>query len=334
MSPAQNSVMVVIVNYRTSALVIECLRSLESQIRQHANATVTVVDNASGDHSAEKIAEAINTSGWSSWARVLESPVNGGFAYGNNFAIRPALASANPPDCFWLLNPDTVARPNSLNALSDFMRDHPEVGIGGGGVDLSDGTPWRVAFRFPTMLSELERGFAFGPVTRLLASKVVTRAMGDVPERVDWICGASMMIRRTVFETIGLMDEDYFLYFEETDYSLHASRAGIQTWYVPQSRIIHIAGQSTGVTAKTDTPKRLPAYWFNSRRRFFVKNYGRLYAAVTDILWMLAYSLGRLRLWMQRKPHAPTPHYLADFFRHSALWTSHIEERRPSKANA
>lgn len=327
MNPSQLSVMVVIVNYRTPAMVIDCLRSLEPQISQYSNATVTVVDNASGDNSVGAIAAAIHAAGWSSWVTLLCSPINGGFSYGNNFAIRPALSAISRPDCFWLLNPDTVARPNALRALSDFMQTNPEAAICGSGIDFADGTPWPCAFRFPSILSEFERAFAFGPVTWLCSRWVVSRHMGDVPERADWVSGASMMVRREVFETVGLMDEDYFLYFEETDYCLQAKSHNFQCWYVPQGRITHITGQSTGVTARTDQPKRLPTYWFASRRRYFIKNHGRLYAAVADMAWMLAYQLGRLRCWLQRKRRTSIPNNFADFVSESAMLTSHIAGR-------
>ena len=149
--------------------------------------------------------------------------------------------------------------------------------------------------------------------------------MDDQPRQVDWLPGASMMIRQEVFRAIGLMDESYFLYFEETDFCLQARRAGWHCWYVPQSRVLHIAGQSTGVTAALERPRRLPAYWFESRRRYFIKNHGRGYAAAADVLWMLAFASWRVRRWLLRRPDPAPPWQLLDFFRHSALWNSRIE---------
>ncbi len=316
------SVLVVVVNYRTGRLVVDCLRSLAPEVLAHPGTAVLVVDNASGDDSVEVISAAIAGSGWASWASLLPSPTNGGFAAGNNLAIRAALASPTPPECFWMLNPDTVVRPGALRALADFMAKNPQVGILGGGIDEADGSPWSVMFRFPGILSEIERGLAFGPVTRLLSRWNVLRPAGPEPARVDWVSGATFMVRRTTVETIGLMDDRYFLYFEETDYCRRAQRAGIECWYQPQSRIMHIAGQSTGLTAKSDQPRRVPAYWFESRRRYFAKSHGRLYAALADLAWMSAFCLGRLRNWLQRKPAALPPRLLADFFRHSSLWNS------------
>jgi len=320
---------IVIVNYRTAHLVIECLRSLESEVKNHGKTTVTVVENASGDDSAQKIAEAIAAnSGWSSWANLSISPVNGGFSSGNNFAARPALGASNPPAYVWLLNPDTVVHPGTLKALVDFMEANPKVGICGGALDDEDRLPWPYAFKFPSLLSEVERAFQFGVVTSLLSRWVVSRRMGEQPERIDWICGANMMVRRAVFDAVGLMDESYFLYFEETDYCLQAQRAGLQCWYVPQARIIHISGQSTGLTGKSAGVKRVPGYWFDSRRRYFIKNHGLTYARLTDAAWLVAFILGRARLWLQRKPANDPPHYLADFIAHSSLRTTAIDGGR------
>jgi len=318
------SVLVVIVNYRTPSLVVECLRSLKDEVLDHPGAQVMVVDNDSRDGSPDYITNAISSEGWSSWARVLSSPINGGFSFGNNFAIRTSLSSELKPDCFWLLNPDTIVLPGALKGLTTFLTKNPEAGICGGGINEQDNTPWPFAFRFPSIISELERGLGLGLASRLLKPWMVRRQMLDVPERVDWVCGASMMVRSEVFQRVGLMDEDYFLYFEETDFCLKAQRAGYQCWYVPESRVVHIAGQSTGVTSKTTTPKRLPGYWFDSRRRYFVKNHGRVYAMLTDLVWMLAFTFGRFRRWLQRKPDNDPPHYLADFFRNSSIRKSSI----------
>jgi len=322
MNAALPSVLVVVVNYRTPGLVVDCLRSLAPEVLAHPGASVVVVDNASGDDSVAVISSAIASSGFASWATLLPSPVNGGFAAGNNLAIRAALASPKPPDCFWMLNPDTVARPGALRALTDFMAANPKVGILGGGIDEADGSPWSVMFRFPGILSEIERGLAFGPTSRLLSRWNVLRPAGTVPARVDWVSGATFMVRRTTIETIGVMDDRYFLYFEETDFCMRAHRAGIEIWYQPQSRVLHIGGQSTGISSKSAQPRRVPAYWFESRRRYFAKSHGRLYAIVADLAWMSAFCLGQLRKWLQRKPDGSPPQLLADFFRHSSLWNS------------
>jgi len=319
--PADTRLLIVTVNYRTADLVINSLRSLQPEIQAIPGTRVAIVDNNSGDGSAGKIAAAIAVEGWQDWAVLMPSPVNGGFSYGNNYAIRPALQSANPPDYFLLLNPDTQVHPGAIKALIDFLDQHPEAGIAGSSFEEQNGKLWPYAFRFPSIISEFEGGFRLGFVTKLLAKwKVVNEMAQDHEQEIDWLPGASMMIRREVFETIGLMDEGYFLYYEETDFCLQAKRAGWTCWYVPQSRVMHILGQSTGVTAKNQAPKRLPQYWYDSRRRYFMKNYGWLYAALADLTWLIGYALWRVRRVLQQKPDGDPPQMLWDSFRNSVFF--------------
>ncbi len=311
--------LIVMVNYRTGPLVVDSLRSLEDEIQSVPGTKVAVIDNNSGDDSVEKIGQAIAAEGWQDWATLLPSKLNGGYAYGNNYAIRPALKTANPPDYFLLLNPDTQVRPNALKALVDFMDHHPDVGIAGSSFEEADGKPWPYAFRFPSIFSELDSALRLGVVSKLLSKWIVAKVMGNQEEQIDWLPGASMMIRRQVFESIGLMDEGYFLYFEETDFCLQARRAGWTCWYVPQSRVMHILGQSTGVTATNQAPKRLPQYWYDSRRRYFLKNHGWFYTALVDIGWLSGYSLWRVRRVLQQKPDTDPPKMLQDTFRNSVF---------------
>lgn len=321
--------LIVIVNYRTGRLVVDCLRSLQAEVGDCPGTQVVVVDNASPDDSGDVIAAAIEREGWGGWATLSRAPVNGGFSYGNNFATRPALASANPPEFIWILNPDTQAKPGALRALIDFMQARPRVGIAGSSLCFEDGRDWPHAFRFPSFWSELSSGFRLGPIAKLLKKHTVTMTLPqDRPTQVDWLPGASMVVRREVFQQIGLMDEGYFLYFEETDFLLQAAKAGWECWYVPASRVMHIAGQSTGVTGE-HALKRRPPYWFESRRRFWVKNYGRFYAAVTDLAWALAYATQYLRRTLQRQPLTEPPHFMRDVLRNSALFRSGIPTHQP-----
>jgi N-acetylglucosaminyl-diphospho-decaprenol L-rhamnosyltransferase len=314
------SVLVVIVNYRTARLSIECLRSLLEEKRRMPGLRAVVVDNDSSDGSAQKLASAIVEHGLSDWACCLSAPRNGGYAYGNNLAIRAALASEHAPDFFLLLNPDSQARPGAVGTLLDFFANHSRVGIAGSCLENPDGTLWSTAFRFPTLLGELEGGARLGLLTRVLKRWEVPVRMGDRAERVDWLPGASMMVRRDVFESIGLMDEEFFLYYEETDFCLRAHRAGWSCWYVPESRVMHIAGQSTGVTDRAGPPRRRPQYVFDSRYRYFRKNHGPTYAVLADLAWTLAFASWRVRRRLQGKPDPDPPALLFDSLRNSALW--------------
>lgn len=313
-------VQVVIVNYKTGSLVVDCLRSLAAEVAAVAGTAVAVVDNRSGDDSVELIGRAIEAEGWSSWASVLPAPVNGGFSYGNNFAVRPGLADPSGPAYYWLLNPDTRIQPGALRALVDFLDAHPEAGIAGSRFLLESGEPWPYAFYFPSIWSELAGGLRLSLVARLLKHRAGLRAMGSEAAQADWLPGASLLVRREVFQTVGLMDEGYFLYFEETDFCLAARRVGWQTWHVPASVVLHLVGQSTQVSGHHATRHRRPAYWFESRRRYWIKNHGQLYAAVTDFVWVLAFLTYRLRRVVQRKSSEYPPYFLRDFLRHSALF--------------
>lgn len=326
-SDGMTRLFIVIVNYRTANLTIDCLRSLVSEVCEaepvHGaslpKTRVVVTDNASGDSSVEQIQTAIETEGWGDWVTLKPLERNGGFAYGNNAAIRPVLASPNPPPYILLLNPDTIVRPGALTALVDFMDEHPDVGIAGSRLEDPDGTPQRSAFRFHSILSEFEFGLRLGVVSKLLANWVVAPPVSDEVGLTDWVAGASMIVRREVFEAAGLMDEDYFMYYEEMDFCLQAKKAGWSCWYVPQSHVVHLVGQSSGVTDTKRPPKRLPQYWFDSRRRYFLKNYGWLYTALADIAWASGFAFWRLRRVIQGKPDSDPPNFLSDFLRNSVL---------------
>ena len=312
--------LVVIVNYRTPGLTIDCLRSLVTEVRSLPGMRVAVADNASGDNSSEQIAAAIAAEDWSEWASFFPLERNGGFAFGNNALIRPALQSTNPPPYFLLLNPDTVVRPGALKALVDFMDSNPEAGIAGSRLEDPDGTPQHSAFRFHDFLTELDFGWRTRFLSKLLENWNVAPPISQEICQTDWVAGASMIVRREVFEKIGLMDEAYFMYCEEMDFCLQANKAGWSCWYIPESRVVHLVGQSSGVTDTKKPPKRLPQYWFYSRRRYFLKNYGLVYTALTDVTWASGFAAWRVRRVLQGKPDGDPPKMLTDFIMNSVFF--------------
>lgn len=282
-------VTVVIVNYKTWPLVIDCLRSLDSEVRSLPGARVIVTDNDSRDGSVQKLSAAIDAGGYGDWATLMPLDRNGGFSYGNNAAIRQALADDEPPDYVYLLNPDTVARPNAIGGLASFLDAHERVGIAGGGMVWPDGSAQEAAHRFPSPLGELNLGARFGPLNRLLERWDTTYPVSDTAHGCDWVSGATMMVRREVFERIGLLDERYFLYFDEVDFCRRAREAGFEVWYVPASCVMHLEGAVTGIQKRRVRRMR---HWYDSRRRFFVKYYGVTGLVIADLLW----GLGRLSL--------------------------------------
>lgn len=310
----------VIVTYRSAALTVEALRSLEAErARPGLRLRAIVVDNASGD--LPQIEQAVAQHGWGSWVSLVAAPRNGGFAYGNNLGIAHAR-TGSPPAYVYLLNPDAQIRPLAVEILVRFLETHPAVGIAGSGFDNLDGSDWPIAFRFPTLWSELDQGLGIGLATRLLQRWVVARRMPRLSQRTDWVCGASMLIRPAVLAAIGGFDENYFLYYEETDFCRRALQAGFETWYVPESRVMHIAGQSTRVTERGGRPKRLPSYWFESRRRYFAMSYGLGRAIAIDLVAVCAHSLGLIKRVCQGRRDTVVPQFIRDLIRHSALWRS------------
>lgn len=306
---------IVIVNYRTPELVVDCLRSLSSQVDALGNGRVVVVDNNSGDGSVEKLSASIDSENWGAWAEVKPMDRNGGFAFGNNAGIMAALSAPGQVDYVQLLNPDTIVRPGAVKSLVDFMDFHPKVGIAGSRLENATGGVDCSAHRKPSPLGELNGSARLGMVSRLLHRYVVSPPIRNEAHECDWVSGASMIIRREVLEEIGLMDEGYFLYFEEVDFCCQARAAGWSVWYVPESCVMHLEGAATGIRA---AEKRRPMYWYDSRRRFFVKQYGIVGLVAADMLW----SVGRLVFLLRRALRLGAPCQANDpkWFMFDLLW--------------
>jgi N-acetylglucosaminyl-diphospho-decaprenol L-rhamnosyltransferase len=311
----------VIVNYRTPQLVIDCLESLAGEAAALTGLRVVVVENGSGDDSAARITDAIARRGWGDWASFVDAGGNLGFAGGNNVALRCALASDRPPALIWLLNPDTVVRPGAAAALVDYLQQHPEVGIVGSRLEDPDGTPQRSAFRFPSIWSELDDALRLGVVSRCLDRHIIAPPPSATDTPTDWVAGASMMLRREVFERVGLLDEGYFMYYEEVDLCRRAAAAGFACHYVVASRVVHLVGQASGVTNTKSPRKRRPRYWFDSRRRYFHKHAGRAATLAIDAVWLVAYALHRVRSWVQRRRSDDPPYLWWDYLRYCLLAT-------------
>ena len=311
--------LVVIVNYRVAHLVIDCLRSVATEIESVPGTQVAVCENGTGDDSADRIQKAIDEHGWGGWCSLTAVSPNLGFTGGNNVILRPAVASENPPQYILLLNADTVVFPNAFKALVDFMDEHPKVGIAGSRLQAADGTVQCSAFRFPSALSELESGIKFGPVSRLLDRWKTVPPLPAQTCETEWVSGTSMIIRLEVLQDIGLLDEGYYTYFDDIDFCFNARRAGWPTWYVAESRVVHLEGQSTGVTHKI--LQRRPSYLFEARRRYFLKNHSPIYAAFVDAARIIGLLLWRLRTTLSRKQDSAPPFILTDTIKHSVFLT-------------
>jgi hypothetical protein len=306
---------IVIVNYKTAGLTAACLRSLAPELAPLAGTRVVVVDNASGDGSAERLADEVRASGWA-WATVVESPRNGGFAAGNNVGLAELDRGARP-DWVLLLNPDTIVRPGALAALLALGRSRPRVGIVGAGLEYADGSDQHAAFRFPSIWSELEGGANLGLVSRLLARSAVLLPHAAAPRRSDWVSGACLLVRREALDQIGKLDDGFFLYYEEVDLCRRAAAAGWECWQEPRARVVHLIGQATG--AELGAGARRPRYVLDSRRRYFLKHHGGAYAAAADLAWLAGMVTWQVRAAVGLARRRPAPGVVTDFLQHSVL---------------
>lgn len=307
------SVTCIIVNYRTPQLTVRALKALRRELDDVPGSRAIIVDNDSGDGSYECLSAALAAMGECGRVEVCQSGHNGGFGYGVNVGIRRALASATPPEAVYLLNSDAFPDPGCLRALLDFLRAHPRAGIAGSYIHGTDGVPHLTAFRFPSIPVELMGNVQLAILGRILR-RWTLEPFPEHPQRVDWLAGASMLIRTDVLERIGLFDEGYFLYYEETDFCRRAADHGIETWYVPQSSVAHVGSASTGFQ---ELSRPRPRYWFESRRRYFITHHGRAYLGLANVCWVVSFLLRRARWRLQRRPESDPPGLLRDFVRFS-----------------
>ncbi|MEP5152393.1 glycosyltransferase family 2 protein [Planktotalea sp.] len=303
-------ILTIILNYKTADMT---LKSTAAALREMdgIEGEIVIVDNASDDGSFETLNAQVTANNWSR-VRVVQSPRNGGFGAGNNVGLQLGLSDGSTPDFYYVLNSDAFPDKGSISALLVYLESHPKVGFAGSYIHGPEGDPHLTTFRFPSILSELEGAARFGPISRLLRSKRVPIDVPDHTREVDWLAGASLMMRRETLEEIGLFDETFFLYFEETDLCRRAKLAGWPTVFVRSSEVTHIGSVSTGMK----TWERMPQYWFDSRLHYFTKNHGWLYAIVAVKAHVLGGLLWRARRLLQRKPKADPDHFLRDLIVH------------------
>jgi len=176
--------------------------------------------------------------------------------------------------------------------LLEVVESNPAIGIVGSALESSDGESRVGAHQMIRPFSELLQGAHLNLLYKMFPRHVVSPPRRDGNHHCEWVSGAAMMIRREVFEQIGLLDEGYFLYFDEVDFCFRAIAAGWQVWHVPQSRVQHLEGAATGIRQAG----RRARYWHESRRRFFVKSYGVAGLVFADLCW----TIGRLSLHVRR----------------------------------
>ncbi|MDO5706578.1 MAG: glycosyltransferase family 2 protein [Paracoccus sp. (in: a-proteobacteria)] len=306
---------IIIVNYRTPDLVRDCLDSLVEPAAR-LGLRVFVGDADSGDGSTAIIRDHIAQQGYD-WAECHDIGRNGGFAYGNNAIYRRSVQPDPSFGYIHFLNPDTVIRPGAVDRLWEFLRDHPSAGIAGSRLEDPDGTLRAYGFRAPVPWREFFRGLRFGPVDRLVPSGAIKIENLSRTQQVDWVTGASFMATRAVLDDVGLMDDGYFLYFEETDLMTRARQAGYEVWHVADSHVVHLAGQSTGLRSgdRPAAPKPVSPIWLQSRNRYLRKHHGRAGLWAGTALYLAGDALFRVQSVLRGQRGRSAPHLWRDYLR-------------------
>jgi GT2 family glycosyltransferase len=309
---------VVVLNYRTPQLTLDCLATLQPEL--DGETVVVVVDNASGDGSADRLEREIETRGWSSFSRLLRSPHNGGFAAGNNLGILSVDA-----DAYLLLNSDTLVCPGALRSLREAIAVHDDAGIIGAGLLTAGGDVDASRFRNVGPFSEFLRAANTGVLSRALDRFDPTLPPTDTSTEVDWVGFAAVVIRREVIEGVGLLDDGYFMYFEDIDYCRRAAMAGWRVRYWPHARFVHLQGASSQISGEHGRRRRPPPAYYAARARYFARFYGRTGLWLANGLWCLGRVVSWTRERLGRPPHL-RPHEARD------IWTGAItplgDERR------
>jgi GT2 family glycosyltransferase len=312
-------VLTIVLNWRTPEMSLKAA-SAAHRAMQGIAGEIVIVDNASGDGSFEAMQEGI---AGMDRLRVVQSGRNGGFGAGMNAGMRAGLSDGRRPDYVYILNSDAFPAPDAIAALLAHLEATPEAGLAGSHIHGPDGAPHVTCFRFPSILGELEGAARIGPLSRLLRRHAVPLPLLDTTQPVDWLAGASLMIRQDVLDTIGGFDETFFLYFEETDLCLRAARAGWRTDYVHDSRVEHLGSVSTGMKGWG----RVPDYWFASRRHYFVKTHGRAYLGAVTLAHVLGAGAGALWRVIRQKGTPPPPYFLRDLVMGDMRAALNMQER-------
>ena len=283
-------VSVSIVNTSNRDLLLACLESLLADAGGRASVEVVVLDNASEDGSAEAVRERFPA------VRVIAQAHRAGFGANHNTVIR-----ATTGRYVYVLNEDTVCEPGSFDRMVRYMDDHPRVGAIGPRIRYPDGRPQPSAWRFPTPLAA-----AIGAVT--LGRIGIVQSGGEEIRPVDWAMGCALLVRRSALEEVGLFDERFFIYAEETDLCRRLAAAGYEIHYFPLVTVVHHVAQTSAKLPE----RRINEHW-RSRHSYWAKHHSpvgaRIAAALTGWQYAARAALGEalLRVPEGRRPASVHP---------------------------
>jgi N-acetylglucosaminyl-diphospho-decaprenol L-rhamnosyltransferase len=277
---------IVIVNWNVRDVLRRCLASVQAQ--SIPGSEVFVVDNASSDGSVDMLRAEFPD------VLVIENEDNAGFTRANNQAIRRSTGRY-----VLLLNPDTEVEAGALWTMLAYMDANPQVGVVGPQLQFADGSVQSSRRRFP----DLKTLFVESTILqRFSASSAIVRRYfmldqpHDMTQEVDWVVGACLMVRRQVVEQVGLLDERFFMYSEETDWCLRIKKTGWCIVYLPLAHVIHHEARSSDqvVAAKH-------IHFQSSKVQYTRKHFGpaqaealRLFLLATYVLQWLEEGLKRL----------------------------------------
>ena len=227
---------IIIVNYNTKDMLRHCLRSI-TENTHHISYEIIVVDNASADQSAEMVACEFPD------VKLFINTSNRGFAAANNQGFAAAGGRY-----ILMLNSDTIVLNKALDTVITFADAHPEAGVVGCYVMNPDKTLQRTGFMYPSVLNMFLSAtylYKLFPQNRFFGRERMTWWNRDDIRELDVVTGCFMLIRREMTEVVGMLDEDYFVYGEETDYCYRVKQAGWKILFPPDAQIIHFGGASS-----------------------------------------------------------------------------------------
>ena len=251
-----------IVNYNTGELLNKCLESVFINLRKDLEFEVIVADNNSLDDSLLKAKQSFTD------VKYIENRVNLGFAKATNQTIR--LSSGK---YILLLNPDTAVLGNAIQKMCLFMEKNRKVGILGSKLIMPGNIVHMNCSPYPWILFLLENPLNLFRLPRWIRERITLSRWDYANVRdVDWILGSCLMVRREVFDKIGLLDERFFMYTEDMELCYRAKKAGFRITYIPDAQILH--HQNVSGQQKFGDSKRLIEYI--SVQKFFAKYKGRI----------------------------------------------------------
>ncbi len=219
---------IIVVSYNTKQLLHNCLKSIEKNRKELKSVEVIVVDNGSTDGSKEYLKTTTKD------LKVIFNDRNLGFAEANNQGIKIAKGKY-----VLLLNSDTVVKAGALKQLVEFAEEKPDAGVIGSQLLNPDDSVQPSCYHSPSIFGAVKE-FWLGQKGAFTKYAPGTKE----PVAVDAVVGAAFLIRKEVIDKIGLLDEQYFMYFEDLDYCRRAWRAGYKVYYLPGAEIIHLHGAS------------------------------------------------------------------------------------------